>query len=250
MNAGSTSGILAWLCALLLLALPVVGVLNGWFARDRWPVTQLAVHAEFEHVSAAAVRSAVRPMLGHGFFAIRLDAVRAAVARLPWVERVEVRKRWPDTLELTVYEQQPWARWNEGQLINRRGEVFSVADGIDELGLPALSGPDEQLNQVLKFHALCLRELAGSGLELQALALSERGGWSMTLDSGARIELGRRAPRERLRRFLDVWPRIAVARGETPAAVDLRYENGFAVRWRTRESSPVGEPIPSLLALP
>ncbi|MGH8125951.1 MAG: cell division protein FtsQ/DivIB, partial [Rhodanobacteraceae bacterium] len=31
----------AWLIALTLVALPVVGVLQGWFASDRWPVREL-----------------------------------------------------------------------------------------------------------------------------------------------------------------------------------------------------------------
>ena len=34
-----------------------------------------------------------------------------------------------------------------------------------------------------------------------------------------------------LKRFLDVWPRIASTRAQPPQSVDLRYANGFAVRW-------------------
>src|SRR5690606_29238321 len=34
--------VLAWGIAVTLVALPIVGVLNGWFAADRWPVRQLA----------------------------------------------------------------------------------------------------------------------------------------------------------------------------------------------------------------
>ena len=78
----------AWAIALTLVALPIVGVLNGWFASERWPVTRLAVRAEFDHVSAEQIRAAAEPKLGQGFFAMQLDQVRDAVARLPWVERV------------------------------------------------------------------------------------------------------------------------------------------------------------------
>jgi hypothetical protein len=70
----------------------------------------------------------VRPRLGKGFFALDLDAVQKAVAALPWVESVEARKRWPDTLVLRIYERQPFARWNEKQLVSRQGALFSVAD--------------------------------------------------------------------------------------------------------------------------
>ena len=126
MNGGSVIRLFAWAIAIALVALPIVGVLNGWFASERWPVTRLAVRAEFDHVSAEQIRAAAGPRLGKGFFAMQLDEVRDAVARLPWVERVEARKRWPDTVELVVYEQQPYAHWSEGRLVNRAGRLFSV----------------------------------------------------------------------------------------------------------------------------
>jgi cell division protein FtsQ len=229
---------IAWAIAVTLVALPLVGVLNGWFASDRWPVTRLNVRAEFNHVSAEQIRAAAQPLLGEGFFAIRLGAVRDAVAKLPWVERSEARKRWPDSIDLVVYEQQPYARWGEDRLVNRHGAIFKVA-GTDGLqGLPRLSGPDDRLGDVLAFYADCLKELSGSGLVMDAVALSPRGGWRLDLASGAVIELGRGDSKRRLQRFLDVWPRLASAHAGPPAYVDLRYENGFAMRWADAPAEP------------
>ena len=223
--------LIAWAIAITLVTLPIVGVLNGWFASDRWPVTKLDVRAEFNHVSAEQLRAAVAPHLGEGFFAVNLADVRAAVAKLPWVEHAEARKHWPDAIELVVYEQQPFAHWGRDRLINRHGQVFSVA-GVEGLqGLPELSGPDDRLDDVIQFHADCLKEFTGSGLIVTAVALSPRGGWTLTLASGASIAVGREQPRERLKRFLDAWPKLASGRSEPPAYVDLRYANGFVVRW-------------------
>jgi cell division protein FtsQ len=223
--------LIAWATAITLVALPIVGVLNGWFASDRWPVTKLDVRAEFNHVSAEQIRAAVAPHLGEGFFAIDLADLRAAVAKLPWIERAEARKRWPDAIELVVYEQQPYARWGRDRLINRHGQVFSVAGAEGLQGLPELSGPDDRLDDVIQFHADCLKEFSGSGLIVTAVTLSPRGGWTLTLASGAEIAIGREHPRERLKRFLDAWPKLAAGRANSPAYIDLRYANGFAVRW-------------------
>ena len=139
----------AWAIALALVALPIVGVLNGWFAADRWPVTRLSVQAEFDHVSAEQIRAAAQPHLGQGFFAIHLGPLRDAIAKLPWVERVEARKRWPDTVDLVVYEQQPYARWGADRLVNRHGQLFAVADAAGLQGLPRLSGPDDRIGVVV-----------------------------------------------------------------------------------------------------
>lgn len=229
--------LLAWGIALTLVSLPIVGVLNGWFASDRWPVRKLELRAEYAHVSAEQIRATVQNHLANGFFAVHLGDVQKAVSELPWVERVEARKQWPDTLELTVYEQQPYARWGESRLISRAGKLFDVpsADGMQ--GLPELSGPDERLADVVAFHAECLRAFAGSGLAVRGVDLSARGSWRLTLASGALIEIGRVDAKARLKRFLDVWPKLASTATAPPVYVDLRYENGFAMRWAMPETS-------------
>jgi cell division protein FtsQ len=243
MSGGYPHKLVAWSIALTLLALPILGVLNGWFASDRWPVTRLNVNAEFDHVSAEQIRAAAQPLLGKGFFALDLDHVRDAVVKLPWVERAEVRKRWPDSVDLLVYEQQPYALWGAERLINRQGHLFSVAGAQGLQGLPRLRGPDDRLDDVLRFYAECLREFSGSGMVIDAIALSPRGGWRIELASGSVIELGRDDAQRRLKRFLDVWPRLAGTHANSPAYVDLRYENGFAMRWPAptpAEPAPAG----------
>lgn len=224
--------LVAWCLALALVALPVVGVLRGWFAADRWPVTKLTVQAEFHHVSAAQIRAAVMPRLGKGFFALDLDAVQKAVAALPWVESAEARKRWPDTLQLRIYERQPFARWNGKQLISRQGKVFDAPGAADMLALPDLRGPDARLAEVVSFYAETQKAFAGQHLRVAGVALTDRGSWSINIGNGALIVIGDRDQAgHRLHRFLDVYPQLIAGHADGFAYVDLRYTNGFAVRW-------------------
>ncbi|MEO6926689.1 MAG: cell division protein FtsQ/DivIB [Rhodanobacter sp.] len=222
----------AWCLAIALVALPVVGLLRGWFAGDRWPVTQLTVQAEFRHVSAADIRAAVMPQLGKGFFALDLDRVQKAVAALPWVESVEARKHWPDTLQLRIYERLPFARWNDKQLISRQGLVFNVPGAAELVALPDLQGPDARLAEVVSFYAEASKAFAGTDLKINGVALTERGSWSVTTTSGARIVIGDRDQAgRRLHRFLDVYPQLIAGHTDGFVYADLRYTNGFAVRW-------------------
>ena len=225
--------LVAWCLVAALLALPIVGVLNGWFAANRWPVTQLTVQGEFRHVGMEQIRAAVLPRLGNGFFALDLDSVQQAVAALPWVESVEARKRWPDTLQLRVIERQPFARWNDKQLISRQGKVFDAPIGAaDAATLPDLQGPDDRLAEVVSFYADVRKAFAGTHLSINGVALTARGSWSVTTTSGARIVVGDRdLAGTRLRRFLDVYPQLMAGHDTGFVYADLRYTNGFAVRW-------------------
>ena len=212
--------------------LPVVGLLRGWFTADRWPVTQLTVQAEFDHVSAEEIRATVSPRLGKGFFALDLHAGQKAVAALPWVESVEARKRWPDTLHLRIYERQPFARWNDKQLISRQGRVFDAPGAAGLTALPDLHGPDARLAEVVSFYAEASKAFAGTHLRIKGVALTARGSWSVITANGARIVIGDRDQAgRRLRRFLDVYPQLMADHADGFVYADLRYTNGFAVRW-------------------
>ena len=235
--------LLAWTIALVLIALPVVGILNGWFATDRWPVKYLQVEAEYNHVSAEQIRAAAATHLGTGFFALNLEYVRSAVAALPWIEGVEARKQWPDTLVLRVRERQPFARWGESRLIGRDGVLFSVP-GSDELqGLPQLEGPDDRLRDVIDFYTSTQKTLAGSGMVLTGVNLSFRGSWTLALSGGSQILLGHESVDKRLQRFLSVYPRLSGEHADGFQHADLRYTNGFAILWVTQSpATPTTKP--------
>lgn len=231
MNVRVPVRLVGWSVALVLVALPVLGLMQGWFAAASWPIRTLTVHAEYRHVSARAIRAAVLPCIGKGFFATRLDKVQAALDALPWVATAEARKRWPDTLVITLRERQPFAHWNTDELLDRRGQPFAVPGAGQVTGLPHLSGPPGRLADVIRFYMQVRGELGAVGLHVTGTHLDSRGGWSLDLADGARLVIGRADPEQRLARFIRVYPELAGTHQQRFAYADLRYTNGFAVRW-------------------
>lgn len=231
--------LLAWSLALALVALPFVAVLNGWIAAERWPMRRLQVTGEFVHVDPEQVRAAALPHLGDGFFAVELEQVRTAVAALPWVQRVEVRKRWPDVLEVALVEHRAWARWGEERLLSDRGEFFVAPASAELDALPQLAGPDARVEEVVAFYNHARSAFAATGRQVRGARLSARGSWSLQLADGVDVVIGRADPQPRLARFLRVLPQLVVAEQRTLVRADLRYTNGFALTW-AEASVPVG----------
>ncbi len=233
--------ILAWTLAIVLVALPVVAVLNGWIAGERWPMRSLAVTGEFRQVDEAAVREAVLPMVQQGFFAVDLDRVRDAVTGLDWVERVEVRKRWPDRLEVSLTEHTPVARWSDGRMLSEDGKLFAAPAGAGK-GLPLFEGPEARASELMSFHSLARPLFLPLGLRVDTVALSARGSWSLLLDDGTRIEAGRGDPQSRLARFARMLPKIRAADPRLLVRADLRYTNGFTLVWQDAAPAPPAIP--------
>ncbi|KFN51280.1 cell division protein FtsQ/DivIB [Arenimonas composti] len=222
--------LLAWTLALALVAAPVVAVFEGWIAGERWPMRVLAVTGEFRQVDEQSVREAVLPLVRRGFFAVDLDAVRDAVAALPWVERVEVRKRWPDRLEIALSEHTPVARWGEDRMLSEDGLLFAAPPGAGA-ELPLFMGPESRASELMAFHAIARPLFLPLGLRVHTVELSARGSWSLVLSDGTVVEAGRGDPRARLARFARMLPQLHADPTRRIARADLRYTNGFAIVW-------------------
>lgn len=229
--------IAAWTLAIVLVALPVVAVLNGWIAGERWPMRRLAVTGEFSQVDEQAVRAAVLPLVQGGFFAVDLARVREQVAALPWVERVEVRKRWPDRLEVSLTEHTPVARWGENRMLSENGRLFEAPAGAGA-GLPLFEGPESRASELMSFHSLARPLFLTVGLKVEVVRLSARGSWSLRLDDGTEVEAGRGDPQARLARFARMLPQLRSADPRVLVRADLRYTNGFTLVWQDAVPAP------------
>lgn len=245
--------IAAWLAALAIISLPVVAVLNGWLASERWPFRQLSVNGEFRHVSLEQIRAAASSSLEPGFFAVDLERVRADVAALPWVEQVEVRKRWPDQIVLNVVERQAVASWGDDRLLSGSGDLFTAPTGTVPEGLPLLDGPVAKRREIWIFYVSAEQQLRPIGLTPTGVTLSGRGAWTLPLSNGGTLLLGRTEARTRLERFAEVLPDLGVAEPALLLRADLRYADGFALRWRepdseTKPATPPAIPVDALPA--
>ena len=230
-NRGFTSGILVVITLFLLTAAGFAWVSMGIVASDRWPIRWLEVNGSFQRVSAEQLRASMAPLIDASFFTIDLQEMNDAAVRISWVSSVKVQKRWPDTVSVSIEEFKPIAHWNRGRLVSDRGEAFAVpeADGIQ--GLPWLQGPDERLEEVLQSWSEYSDLLVALGLEIRSLKLDRRGAWSLVLNNGTQVHLGREAPGERFDRFLSSWDALIREQAAPPQDIDMRYTNGFAVLW-------------------
>ncbi len=216
--------------AICLIALVLWAVLLVVDPRHA-PVGSVRVEGEFRHLSREQLQRVVAAQVRHGFFRVDLEAVRGAALALPWVEDAAVRRVWPDALHLLVRERQPEARWAAGGLVDAGGVHFEPPGKAGPADLPVLQGPPWST-------ALMLRRLQAFNEWLSPLqdpvtrvVMDARRAWRVWLASGTAIELGRQPVEQKMRRFADVFPAVLASRGQEARRVDLRYPNGFAVRW-------------------
>jgi cell division protein FtsQ len=228
---GSASSLLVVVILFLATLAVIAWVSMGIFTSERWPIRWLEINGAFQRVSAEQLRASLSSEVGSSFFTVDLQNLHAAADRISWVSSVQVQKQWPDTIRVTVREYEPVAHWNHGQLVAANGELFAVPEADEIQGMPWLEGPEARLEEVLQTWVGLDEMLMPLGLEIAQISLDGRGAWSLQLDNGTQVQLGRDSTVERLQRLLASWERLTQEREAPPVDVDLRYTNGFAVAW-------------------
>jgi cell division protein FtsQ len=223
------------LSGLVLLLLLGVAVMFGmqWLSDPyRFPLSVVKVTGDFRYLQKQQLQAAVAPHAQGGFFTVDVVAVRNAAEALPWVYKASVQRIWPATLHLRVEEQQPIAHWNEQGFLNRYGEPFFPEQAGVVGDMPWLAGPQDQELRVLENYQRIAKMLERIGVRPARLELDNRRAWHLQLASGVQLELGRADAWKRLQRFLVAYPSVFAGRLAELQRVDLRYSNGFSVRWQ------------------
>jgi cell division protein FtsQ len=214
------------------LALTGLAVLGLSLLLDQ-PIQHVIVSGRLQRVSALDVEKIVRARVGFdGLVSADLDDISRGLATLPWVDHASVQRRWPRGLVIGIVEQVAVARWNNAGLLNARGQLFLSESRFVPPELPQLSGPSGTEQEVTARYLTVQGRLTEVGMRLAALELDARGAWSLTLDNGVLVRLGRSQVDERFERFMLAAARLLSQRATDIAYVDMRYSNGFAVGWK------------------
>jgi len=222
-----------------------------------FPLHSVHLSAVPQHVDTEQVFRVLRDSVRGNLLTVDLNHVKNNLEQLPWVRMVNLRREFPDRLRVLLEEHQVLAYWNDSDLVNPHGEVFAVGDEartaeaivdyatvFPEEVLPKFIGPAGASAEVTDQYLQFSKQLAELNLQVQQLVLSPRHAWQMHLSNGMVLELGREDMQQRLARFVAVYPYslapqniVEKSRQATGAVayVDLRYRNGFAVRWSESE---------------
>ena len=233
------NGVASLLFVAALLAVLAAALL--WLSRSpALNIRAIQLEGELQRNSVATLRANATPRLAGNILSIDLDKARAAFEAVPWVRQATLRRVWPDKLAVRLDEHHPVALWqgddgNE-RLVNDRGEVFEANVGdVEDENLPQFSGPQGSSVQMLALYRRLQPLFAAQKLEPVTLQLSGRGSWSLELDSGATVTLGRGSEDElvaRSERFLRTLGQVTGRFQRDLEHADLRHADGYAVRLR------------------
>lgn len=218
---------------LLVIAVCVgIWVWRQMTAPGALPFRHISVSANANYIPQKLLSAMVEENIQGGFFTLNTKRLRAALSQNPWVERVGIRRVWPNTLAVSITEREPLARWNDTGIISVKGNIFYTSAPSLPSTLPQIIAPTDQKDNIMPIFDKMQNALLPLQLKIAKLQVSPRLSWEVTLNNGIIVSVCRDDVLDRFSNFVNLYPRLIGDKAQNVVHVNLCYPNGLAIQWR------------------
>lgn len=221
--------------AALAVAIWIVASVPQWL--NRFPLETVGVDGVKDQRRQMQVQESISDLVrGKNYFNMPLGDMHERLAEIGWVETVEVRRKWPNTVKITIAEREPVAVWNDAQLLGEGGVPFEGVDKYELDTLPHFYGPDGRLEEVFAYYEAMKAELATANLAIEKMEMDARLTARLTLNDGMQLVVDRHQFEHKLARFVALYTRELSKEPHAIQSADLRYADGMAIQWNKAEN--------------
>ena len=217
----------------ILIFVCVVFIANHIFNYAKLPINEILVKGEYQHIDRDQINLISEEYVNGNFFNVNLYEARKAFKQLPWVRDVELRRKWPDQLEVVIEEHKPIARWEGIGLVNNQGEIFIASS---EENLPIFIGPEDFVKEMTIKYREINKILNKELIHISIIKLSERLSWEIKTNNFIRVVLGKKNITSKVKRFIENYQFVLGELNSEIDYVDMRYRDGFSVRKTKKEN--------------
>lgn len=222
-----------WL--LILMVFFLIGSGIAWVYNSKYfPVKQISIQGKLKYTDHGELQAIAQRHIRGNVFNADIDSAKEAFQMLPWIDSAMLSRQPIDKIEVNLVERIPVARWKSGGLVDSKGNVFKADADID---LPLFDGQYGTSKDMLRHYEEFTEILSSRNLQIKELLYTPRSAWLVVLDNGITVRLGRENEFKRLRQFVEIWPVLLKKRQSRISYVDMRYKDGFSVRYKQQEES-------------
>jgi cell division protein FtsQ len=219
----------------VLIVFPVVAAVGiyTWIQNpENLTIKSVEVKGDLKILDKKQLQPLIEKYAKTNLYLLDDKSLEKEIENIPWIHSASMTHVWPDKLVVKIFEQQPVAFWGENEMLAENGEIIKAVLDDKKGSLPLLYSPDGKgRNMATGF--LKIREMMkGFPVKLVEFKEDARGSWKIKLENGMTLKIGREHQEKRLKRFMVAYNESLKEVINKVSEVDLRYTNGFAVKWK------------------
>ena len=200
------------------------------------PVTDVNILGRLEYASEKQIQTVIREELSEDFVKVNIRSLRNKLLDIAWIEKVSVRRIWPEKLEIQLTEHVPIARWGEDAVINQYGKKIEVGENGFLQSLPYLSVQRSDEAEVVSKYLFAQEKLDALGFNVNELEVSAINEWTFKVNSRVILNFGQGALTQKLDRLSEIYQKKLRNKVKEISSVDLRHKNAVAIQWQVESS--------------
>lgn len=230
-------GAISVLVVLYLMFLSYSYINDNIVSNKAMPVRAVAIDGALKRLTKKELADITgRMVAGENITTLNLDELSSTIAQMPWVAKVIVKKRMPDTIEISVREHEPAAYFNDG-LYDASTKTPFYPD-MEHFNLPLVrlrATHDNLASDVYDRARVFMRQFKDSRYEIVEVSLDKARCYRVKLSNGIELVLGRDDGKTTLIDRIKVFKEAFLQTNIDVNAVeyiDLRYDSGFAIGFK------------------
>jgi len=233
---------LPWkMIALTILVIAPLALMIGGYQWIQDPqnltITSIEVKGDLNILDKQQLQPVIEPFTKTNLYLLDQKALETAIESNPWVQSASMTKIWPDKLRIKIYEQRPVAFWGDKEMLAENGEIIKASLPKEKDNFPLLYSPSDKGRNMATGFLKIRKWMKDFPLKMVEFREDSRGSWQIKLQNGMTVKIGREHQEKRLRRFMVGYDHSLKNVVNDVKTVDLRYTNGFAVKWKNGRNS-------------
>jgi len=198
--------------------------------------SNLIISGQFGYLSKKEIIKFILSLQKPNDFLSKYDTfIQNKLKNLPFVKKVIVRRKWPNTLIIYIINIIPIAYWNDKYVLDKLGTMYDIPKKIDIKNIPHFYGPKDSQTKILNNYIIIRNILTENNISLKSIIVTLHNSWELIINENLKIALGSINNISRLKKLMHIWKILKCeenVKKKKIKYIDLRYKLGIAIGWK------------------
>ena len=198
-------------------------------AKERVKNVDVVSNDTLLYVSKQSLIDSLLEVSHNNWFSVNIEDIEMDIYNKPGVDYTLVKKIWPSTLILYIYDRKPLAYWNGGKILLDNMDIIEPEVFNYNGYLPMLISEDSLSREYIYDTYITLNKIAKENNDDVSIVSYQGNQFYVVTSAGYKIYLGSKNTSKKLTLFYDTYKNVKdFANVEY---FDMRYSNGFSVKY-------------------
>ena len=190
-----------------------------------YPIEEVEITSTISNYDAGKINDIVVSIYGRDLLSLDLSHIKRSIRSDDWIRDVEIKKSFPDTLEIIIIPQQPFAIYNS-KIMMKDGTVIEAPSL--PMDLPIIIDHTNDSQSSMNTMILTGKLLQKIGLDIKKVEIHES---LIKVSTSTNMLISDRVNYEvNLNRLVITFHDLKKLFKREIKSIDMRYSNGFAIK--------------------